>query len=226
MPAVLGDSYLEIILSDTAVNYPIGDSIRVSVEGTYSGKKISHVETCDTVYLHKILHLSKVHKRIKETIVEFIVTGLVNDSDDEDKEPQPQKTSPGPVHRESTKPTKKLSAAGRTPVASCTYILTSGLRKGKQESNVGWRHQTRQVSFVTITKDKHDAKKTDQNNLQAPVHSPDPRKKDWPGTMTNLVPPYFLDTDTLCINHTPISPATKTKPMYVQQQIQRPCLKK
>ena len=45
VPAVLGDSYLEIILSDTAVNYPIDDSIRVSVKGTYRGKKISQVET-------------------------------------------------------------------------------------------------------------------------------------------------------------------------------------
>ena len=39
VPAALEDSYLEIILSDAAVNYPIDDSLRVSVEGTYRGKK-------------------------------------------------------------------------------------------------------------------------------------------------------------------------------------------
>ena len=37
-----------------------------------------------------------------------------------------QKTSPGLVHKE---PTKK---ANNVPAASCTYILTSGVRKGKQ----------------------------------------------------------------------------------------------
>ena len=43
-------------------------------------------------------------------------------ADDED----PQKTSPGPVHKEPAKPAKNLLAA------SCSYILTSGIRKGKQ----------------------------------------------------------------------------------------------
>ena len=38
--------------------------------------------------------------------------------------------------------------------------------------------------------------------------------KAWPGTMTNLVPPYFF-LDTLCINHTSISPATKTIKVHV-----------
>ena len=39
-------------------------------------------------------------------------------------------------------------------------------------------------------------------------HSPDPTTKSWPGTVTNLILPYFLCTP--CINHTPISPTTKT----------------
>ena len=38
----------------------------------------------------------------------------------------PQKTSPGLMHKESTKPAKKI------PVASCTHILTSDIRKDKQ----------------------------------------------------------------------------------------------
>ena len=46
----------------------------------------------------------------------------------------------------------------------------------------------RQVSFATITKDNHDAKKTDQSNVYAPVHSPDPTMKSWPGTMTKKRP--------------------------------------
>ena len=37
--------------------------------------------------------------------------------------------------------------------------------------------------------------------------------KAWPETMTNLVPPYFLDN--LCINHTPLSPTTKTIKAHV-----------
>ena len=64
----------------------------------------------------------------------------------------------------------------------------------------------RQVSFATITKDKHE---TDQGN----VHSPDPTTKAWPGTMTNLILPYFICTT--CINHTPISPTTKTVKAHV-----------
>ena len=55
-----------------------------------------------------------------------------DDSDNEEEEPHPQKTSPGPLHKEPTKPAKKLSAASRNLVTSCTYILTSGIRKGKQ----------------------------------------------------------------------------------------------
>ena len=43
-------------------------------------------------------------------------------SGDED----PQETSPGPVHKESARPAEKL------PAASCTHILISGVRKGKQ----------------------------------------------------------------------------------------------
>ena len=46
-------------------------------------------------------------------------------SDDE----SPQETSPRPAHKE---PTKKLRATSRTPSTSCTHILTSGIRKGKQ----------------------------------------------------------------------------------------------
>ena len=75
---------------------------------------------------------SKVDKQIKETVVEFIVQGLVNDSDDEEEEPHPQKTSSGPVHRKPAKPAKKHSSTSRTPVTSGTYILTFGIRKGKQ----------------------------------------------------------------------------------------------
>ena len=44
----------------------------------------------------------------------------------------PQETSSGPVHKELAEPAKKLPAAGRTPATSCTHILTSGVRKGKQ----------------------------------------------------------------------------------------------
>ena len=43
-----------------------------------------------------------------------------------------QETFPGPVHKETAKPAKKLPAASCTPATSCTYILTSGVRKGKQ----------------------------------------------------------------------------------------------
>ena len=79
-----------------------------------------------------MLGSSKVDKRIKEKIVEFIVQRFVNDADYGEEEPHPQKAPPGPVHRESAKPAKKLSAASRTPVTSCTYTLTSGKRKCKQ----------------------------------------------------------------------------------------------
>ena len=44
----------------------------------------------------------------------------------------PQETSPGLVNKESAKPAKKLPAASCTPATSCTYILMSGIRKGKQ----------------------------------------------------------------------------------------------
>ena len=62
--------------------------------------------------------------------LEFLIQ--TDDSDNEEEEPHPQKTSPGPLHKEPTKPAKKLSAASRNLVTSCTYILTSGIRKGKQ----------------------------------------------------------------------------------------------
>ena len=73
-----------------------------------------------------MLGLSKLDKRIKETTVEFIVHRLVNDSDNEEE------VSSGPVHRALAKPAKNLSTASRTPVTSWTYILTSGIKKGKQ----------------------------------------------------------------------------------------------
>ena len=46
----------------------------------------------------------------------------------------------------------------------------------------------RQLSFATVTKGNRDAKKTDQSNVNAPVDSPDPTMKVWPGTMTNERP--------------------------------------
>ena len=49
-----------------------------------------------------------------------------------DTGPDPQETSPGPVHKEPAKPAKSLPAANRTPTASCTHILTSTVRNGKQ----------------------------------------------------------------------------------------------
>ena len=55
--------------------------------------------------------------------------GLI-DTGPDDKDPQ--ETSPGPVHKEPAKPVKRLPAANCTPTASCTHILTSGVRKGKQ----------------------------------------------------------------------------------------------
>ena len=66
--------------------------------------------------------------------------------DDED----PQKTSS--VHKELAKTAKKLPAAGRTLVTSCTYILTSGVRKSKQcrlkasdETGKFWNYHKRQT---------------------------------------------------------------------------------
>ena len=56
-----------------------------------------------------------------------------DDSDNEEEEPHSQKTSPGPVNKElTTQPVETSSAACCTPVTSCTYILTSGLRKDKK----------------------------------------------------------------------------------------------
>ena len=48
------------------------------------------------------------------------------DPGDED----PQETHP--AHKELAKPAKKLPTASHTMATSCTYILTSGIRKGKQ----------------------------------------------------------------------------------------------
>ena len=55
-----------------------------------------------------------------------------DDSGNEKEEPHTQKTSPGSVNKEPTQPVKTPSAASRTAVTSCSYILTSGLKKGKQ----------------------------------------------------------------------------------------------
>ena len=55
-----------------------------------------------------------------------------DDSDNEEEEPHPQKASLVPVNKEPTQPAKDHFAASRTPVTSCTYILTYGVRKGKQ----------------------------------------------------------------------------------------------
>ena len=79
---------------------------------------------------------SSVHKK---TVAE---RPAVKQSQKESKTPElvdtgsgnkdPKKTSPEPVHKEPAKPAKKLPVAGRTLVTSCTYILTSGVRKGNQ----------------------------------------------------------------------------------------------
>ena len=39
---------------------------------------------------------------------------------------------PTHMNKEPAKPSEKLPAAGCTPVTSCTYILTSDVRKGEQ----------------------------------------------------------------------------------------------
>ena len=126
------DSYLEITLRDIAF-----DSIGVSVEGTYRGKKISHVGTCDNSDLCKMMVSPKVDKQIKETIGEFLnqrqpPEWFEDDLDNEEEEPHPQKTSPGPVDKELTQPVETPTAVSRTPVTSYTYILTSVLRRAKQ----------------------------------------------------------------------------------------------
>ena len=70
----------------------------------------------------------------------------------------------------------------------------------------------RQVSSATIinANDKHE---TDQGNVQ------DPTMRAWPGSLARYhdhlapPPPYFFCI--LCINHTPMSPATKTVKAHV-----------
>lgn len=74
---------------------------------------------------------SKVDQRIKETIVEFTVNRLIDDTDNEEGEPHPQKTSSGAVHREPAKPMKNLSLGGHIQVTSCSYIFTTGISKDK-----------------------------------------------------------------------------------------------
>ena len=79
----------------------------------------------------------KVDKQIKETIGEFLnqrqpPEWFEDDLDNEEEEPHPQKTSPGPVDKELTQPVETPIAVSRTPVASYTYILTSVLRRVKQ----------------------------------------------------------------------------------------------
>ena len=115
-----GDSYLQITLRDIAF-----DSIGVSVEGTYRGKKISHVGTCDNSDLCKTMVSPKVDKQIKETIGEFLnqrqpPEWFEDDLDNEEEEPHPQKTSPGPVDKKLTQPVETPTAVSRTPVTSYT----------------------------------------------------------------------------------------------------------
>ena len=52
-----------------------------------------------------------------------------DDSDNKNEEPH---SSPGPVNKEPAQSVKTPSTASHTPVTSCTYILSSGLKKGKQ----------------------------------------------------------------------------------------------
>ena len=52
-----------------------------------------------------------------------------DDSDNKNEEPH---SSPGPVNKEPAQSVKTPSTASHTSVTSCTYILTSGLKKGKQ----------------------------------------------------------------------------------------------
>ena len=63
-----GHSYLEINL-----RHIVFDSIEASVglEGTYRGKKISYVGTCNNGDCTKIMTSSKVDEQIKETIEEL-----------------------------------------------------------------------------------------------------------------------------------------------------------
>ena len=89
------------------------------------------------------------------------------------------------MYKELTKPAKKVPAVA---VPTSSHLA---------QGHAGWRHHTRQVSFVNITKDKH---KTD------PKWCAGPYNKD-------LAPPYFLNS--LRINDTPISPATKTIKTHV-----------
>ena len=60
---------------------------------------------------------------------EMIEAELEGPRDDEE---DPQKASPESVNKVPIQLTKKGFATSRTSVASCTYILTSGIRKGKQ----------------------------------------------------------------------------------------------
>ena len=102
------------------------------------------------------------------------------------------------MHKEPTKSAKRLPATNCTPAASRTHILTSGIRKSKQCS---LKASDETGNFATITKDKHET-------YQSNVHSLDNKK---PGQVPIL--PYFLCTP--CINHTPMSPATKTIKAHV-----------
>ena len=103
----------------------------------YRGKKILYVAKFDTNYLKEMLTLSGVDKKTKDAIKQFFKQRqppkwFEDDSDNEEEEPRSQKTSPGPVDKEPTQLAKTPPAASRTPVTFCTYILTSGVRKGKQ----------------------------------------------------------------------------------------------
>ena len=128
-----------------ALGFPIDKSLEVGKneeelvlrKGIYRGKKILYVAKFDINYLKKMLTLSGIDKKTKGTIKQFFKQRqppewFEDDSDNEKEKPHSQKTSPGPVDKEPTQPVKTPPAASHTSVTSCTYILTSGVRKGKQ----------------------------------------------------------------------------------------------
>ena len=128
-----------------AMGFPIDKSLEVGKnekelvlrKGIYRGKKVLYVANFDTNYLKKMLTLSGIDRKTKDAIKQFFKQRqppkwFENDLDNEEEESHSKKTSQGPVDKESTQPVKTPPAASRTPVTSCTYILTSGVRKGKQ----------------------------------------------------------------------------------------------
>ena len=55
-----------------------------------------------------------------------------DDPTNEEEEPHSQRMFPGPLAKELIQSIKAPSAASHTTLTSCTHILTSGLREGKQ----------------------------------------------------------------------------------------------